>query len=50
MVNRGDSVRDFGGTRSAGFKPKEIDPRLSVVGADSGFTKVSYTADPVATL
>ena len=44
MVNRGDSVRDFGGAISAGFKPKEIDPGLSMDGADSGFTEVSNTA------
>ena len=45
MVNRGDSVRDFGGASSAGFKPKEIDPGLSVDGADSGFIEVPNTAD-----
>ena len=45
MVNRGDSVRDFGGTISAGFKPKEIDLGLSVDGAGSGFTEVPDAAD-----
>ena len=45
MVNRGDSVRNFGGASSAGFKPKEIDPRLAVDGADSGFIEVLNTAD-----
>ena len=44
MAGEGVHVRDFGGAISAGFKPKEIDPGLSMDGADSGFTEVPDTA------